>query len=1269
MMGNTTQRRSRWLAVAAILAFAALAVFGWSFRKGTAQHRGGAPAPVPVLAQQAMTIVPGVHMLGRLGPSVAYVVETSDGLVLIDSGVESDAGSLKSQMAELGLDWNKIRSILITHCHGDHSGGAEQLRGATGAKVFAGAGDADVLRSGGPREALWSIFYQPSNAPHSTTVDVELAGGEAIDFGDVHFRALSAPGHTPGSTCYLMERNGLRVLFGGDVIFMLRGDERPTSHVRKALGTYSAYLAPHYRGDAGAFLNSLIALRGLAVPDLVLPGHPCSSAARESPQLSQERWESLLDGGINDMRVLMARFAADGRDFLDGEPKQLLPELYYLGEFQGASVYGFRAGSRFFLIDAPGGAGLLAWVRVRLKQLGAPAADPTAVLLTSCGGESIAGLKDVLTQARASVVAGSAGLEVIREACPPGTVLIAAEDLPEKGWFEGRVVPLCGRGVAPVAYAVSLGGKSALFSGRIPIQSRTELGQALTREISSSRGTAIDYLVAVNQLGTLKPDLWLPASSADSQNANLYDADWKNLIDFNYRIGFHSARGLGLLAPRGAASSAARGPMDDESVRLAREFTGSAVEAASLRSLHDVVGARGRVGLAVLRAELDSLSARPDWTGERLELGGALLRWIGLLELYEGRPAEAAVAFRRSIESGASASFAASDRAQLAPLLGIAAIRQAGLEPGTAEAVLHEAVKALSAALESRPDDLHARWLLDVAQMKLGNDAGQSPGEHLLPSGSSPSKADGIRFEDVGLKAGLAAGPTMAGASLFDDFNGDGLPDLLFTSLDTDRGASLYFNRGDGTYADVSRPARLGDQVGAIRACAADYDNDGDLDVVLIRGAGDMPMRLSLLRNDGKGVFEDVTSRSKLGEPIAAASASWADFDHDGFVDLYVCGEYLTDSPDPGIVLLDPRNRSRLYHNGRDGTFQNIAESAGVAGEHRAVDSTWGDYDGDGLVDLFVSSWDGPCRLYHNRGDGRFDEIAVEKGVAGPPGHHASACFFWDFDNDGRLDLLVGDGDATIGDVVDHQTGRKPRHDGHPRLYRNVGAAGFQDISWDAGLDWPMPSLSANFGDIDNDGFLDVYFGAGLTGEMAPAPNVLLLNREGKRFEDVTETSGTRRLRTGHSISFADGNGDGSLDLVVTSGGASPGSREGHLLFQNRGPARPWLAIKLLGTKSNRSALGAKIHVELTDARGGRRSVYRTIGSASASGGNSLVEMIGLGDAGKVDRLVVTWPVSGSSQTFRDIAAGQMIEVMEGSNSLRKVERAASRNPDTRDAP
>ena len=1267
-----TQRQGRWFPIGAALALAALAAFGWSFRKGVWNRPANTLAQVPLLAPKATTIAPGIHMLGGLQPSAVYVVETSEGLVLIDSGEDSNAKEVKAEMTKLGLDWREIRAILITHSHGDHSGGAEHLRSATGAKVYAGAGDSGVLKAGGPREAFFSIFYRPGYQPHRTMIDVELAGDEAVDFGEVRFRALGTPGHTPGSICYLLERRGMRVLFSGDVIMMLRGDEKPSSQVRKPLGTYSAYLAPHYRGEPGAFLRTLQALRGLSVPDLVLPGHPSADPAPESPRLSQERWESLLDAGINEMRVLMDRLAKDGSNFLGDEPKQLLPGLYYLGNFQGASIYGFSAASKFFLIDAPGGPGLLPWVRSRLKQLGAAVAEPSAVLLTSCGAESTAGLKELLTQAHSTVVARSAGLNAIRGSCPPGTTLLAAEELPARGWFPARVVPLRGRGLAPVAYSVTLNGKTVLFSGRIPVQSKTEIERALVAEISRSRLTAIDYLIAVNQLSAVKPDLWLPAASADDQNANIYDAEWETLIHFNYRVGLHCARGLGLLATKGAPSSAAEGPMDDDCLRLAREFTGEMVETGSLQSLHEVLGLRGRVGSAVLRAELDSLRERPSSQGDSSERAGELLRQIGLLELYEGRFAEAAVSLRGSSESTSALNFSASDRSDLTALMAIAALRQCGFDNAnavlesvgettphkkpSAEASLREAVTLLSRLLESQPDDLRIRWLLNLAFMTLGEYPRRVPPDSLIPIGTSQAKDQAVRFENIAAKAGLGAGgPTMAGGSLFDDFNGDGLPDLLIISLDTDRGASLYINQGDGTFADRSQAARLGDQICAIRACAADYDNDGDLDVVLVRGAGEIPMRLSLLRNDGKGVFEDVTVSARLSDPIAAASASWGDYDHDGFADLYVCGEYLTDSRDPNIILLDPRNRSRLYHNRRDGTFRNVAEELGVAGEHRAVDSTWGDYDADGRPDLFVSSWDGPCRLYHNGADEKFHDVAAERGVAGPPGHHGSACFFWDFNNDGRPDLLVGDGDSTIADVVAHQSGLTARRDCHPRLYRNDGAAGFKDVSRDVGLDWPIPALSANFGDIDNDGFLDLYFGGGLKGDLTPAPNVLLLNRGGKRFDDVTESSGTRRLQSGQSISFADANSDGSLDLVVTSGRASPGSRENHLLFQNLGPARRSIAIKLVGTKSNRSALGAKIHIELKDAGGALRSIDRIVGSTSSSGGSSLVETIGLGDAASVDRLVVTWPASRTSQTFREIAAGQSIEITEGASSFRRT--------------
>ncbi len=224
-----------------------------------------------------------------------------------------------------------MRAVLLTHAHGDHCGGAEHLRTVLGAKVHAGRGDAAVLRAGGPREAFFSNFSMPNDNPHPTTVDLELKGGESIVSGNVRFLALATPGHTPGSICYLMEQPGLRVLFTGDVIGMLRGDEHSHSPEAKPVGTYSAYLPPRFRGDATAYLSSLRELRLLPVPDLVLPGHPRADPEPQSPCLSRQRWGELLDQGIRDMETLLARFQADGANFLDDESQKTAARLILPG--------------------------------------------------------------------------------------------------------------------------------------------------------------------------------------------------------------------------------------------------------------------------------------------------------------------------------------------------------------------------------------------------------------------------------------------------------------------------------------------------------------------------------------------------------------------------------------------------------------------------------------------------------------------------------------------------------------------------------------------------------------------------------------------------------------------------------------------------------------------------------------------------------------------------------------------------------------------------
>ena len=246
-------RRTRLAAISTVM-MVILAGSVWHFARRDIHPL---PSRVPPLRPAAMKILPGISMLGGLALSAAYVVETSEGLVLIDSGLDHDAGPLKSELAELGLNWRDLRAILITHVHGDHCGGADWLRAATGARVYAGEGDAAILRAGVPHDAFFSIFNMPHDIPCPTSVDQALKGGEILTFGDVQIQCIATPGHTPGSICYLLEHNGLRAIFLGDVLMMLAGDENPVSELRKPVGTYSSYLPPHYRGNASDMLDSL----------------------------------------------------------------------------------------------------------------------------------------------------------------------------------------------------------------------------------------------------------------------------------------------------------------------------------------------------------------------------------------------------------------------------------------------------------------------------------------------------------------------------------------------------------------------------------------------------------------------------------------------------------------------------------------------------------------------------------------------------------------------------------------------------------------------------------------------------------------------------------------------------------------------------------------------------------------------------------------------------------------------------------------------------
>ncbi len=718
-------------------------------------------------------------------------------------------------------------------------------------------------------------------------------------------------------------------------------------------------------------------------------------------------------------------------------------------------------------------------------------------------------------------------------------------------------------------------------------------------------------------------------------------------------------------AAQGQVYDVILGKFEDGGYEIAIRYMPELRDPGSLQELREAVRGRARRGIADLRTKLAGLESKPDSASEGARKRAGLQRSIGLLHMYEGQFREAAAWHEKALATLETVSDAGEERQQIRALLGIIALRRGEIDNcvecvGPSACIFpiarearhknedgsREAMKWFLLYLKERSRDLRVLWLLNIAAMTLGAYPDNIPPEYRLPDSISRPRGHLKKMENVATLAGLTSrGPNLAGGSVFDDFNGDGRPDLFTTSLDADLGASLYLNQGKGEFLDHSASAGLGDQVYALNLARADYDNDGDLDVLLLRGGWEKPLRMSLLRNRGDGVFDDVTVKAGLELPIASESAAWGDYDNDGKLDLFVCGEYQAPGAAPGDKPGDPRNRSRLYHNQGDGTFKDVAAAAGVENLRCGKGSAWGDYDDDGKLDLFVSNMGQPCRLYHNEGVGKFKDVAAELGVTGPP--LSFSCWFWDFDNDGKLDLYVNDYRARVSEVLLGAMGVRIEGGSRPHLYKNLGDGQFRDVAVDVGLDRPMAPMGANFGDIDDDGFLDLYLGTGDMSYEGLDIKLLFKNEEGLAFTDATIAAGVGHLQKGHGVSFADYDGDGDLDLFVELGGGTPGDQSYNALFRNPGSGRHWLNVKLVGVESNASALGAHIRADVVAADGARRSIQRTIGNNGSFGGNSLVEHIGLGDAAKLSLLTVRWP-SGKTQTWNDIPANQLIVITEG---------------------
>jgi hypothetical protein len=735
------------------------------------------------------------------------------------------------------------------------------------------------------------------------------------------------------------------------------------------------------------------------------------------------------------------------------------------------------------------------------------------------------------------------------------------------------------------------------------------------------------------------------------------------------------ADGSGASAPAGAAERAQPEPAGSdltpeelaakaEFLEVARRqeesasrFVGGSLVEDLRRELEDAVPGTPE---EILRQEM--LAAEHLRLGENLQaLAGyqAALRaeralWESDTALGVVRPGSARQAERRAallmrlVVSALMSGTQANDVARHTPVSSLVPIRADGIhvDPTGAET----AVSYAPEYLELFPESPTAIWLLNLAAMQAGVHPEGVPErfrlspERLRPEGDAgffSNRAPGLRMDRF----------DRAGGSLAEDLDGDGDMDWLTTTMDP-RGSPTFFrNNGDGSFTDVTHRARLAHQTGGTNVVQSDYDNDGRPDLFILRGGGlgeQGHIRNSLLHNDGDVTFSDVTGSAGLAEPaLPSRAAGWADHDGDGDLDLYVGHEGELRGGEPVL------HAGNLFRNNGDGTFTDVAVEAGVTNDLPAMGVAWGDYNGDGAPDLYVSN-EGPNRLYRNDGDGTFTDVAGELGVLEPEGR-SSATWFFDLDADGDLDLFVASQAASLDDMAADILGRLGRRpDLWPRLYRNDAGA-FTDITAESGLARPGLVLGANFGDIDEDGFPDLYLGTGAPAHEALVPNRMYLNAGDGTFVDITFSGGFGHLRNGNGISFADFDNDGDADVALQAGGFYPGDGFQNALFENPGHGNRFLAVKAVGTVSNRAAIGARLRVRV-DTPGGERSIYRWVGSGGSFGASPLEQLVGLGDARAILDLVVHWP-SGKRQVFAEVPLDGFVVVTEGEESLRRQDR------------
>lgn len=538
------------------------------------------------------------------------------------------------------------------------------------------------------------------------------------------------------------------------------------------------------------------------------------------------------------------------------------------------------------------------------------------------------------------------------------------------------------------------------------------------------------------------------------------------------------------------------------------------------------------------------------------------------------------------------------------------------------------------------------------------------------PTNTAASAVSGIEFEDTIKSSKIkftlrnsislqrySIETMMGGVALF-DYNNDGLLDIFFTNgaaipslekANPDYYNRLFRNNGDGTFTDVTESAGLKGIGYSMGVAAADYDNDGFVDLYVAGVNANQ-----LFHNNGDGTFTDVTEKAGVSGRIPgygkpwAVTAGWIDYDNDGRLDLFVVNYLNYDIKTAALCHIQEYpaycspdgfqgTPNILYHNNGDGTFTDVSAKSHISqyiGKGMGV--AFADYDNDGFADIFVSNDTFPNFLLHNNGDGTFTDVALEAGVAFTGNGKTVAGMgadFRDLDNDGKPDIFHT---AMFGNTFP--------------LYRNLGNGQFEDATGEAGL-MPLTARFTAWGtgafDFNNDGRKDLFAAgsdildnADTTAHRPFAlPNLLFRNKGNFRFDDVSSSAGAGFLRPAahRGAAFGDLNNDGKIDIVVSVLNGSP-----ELLMNHSGNRNHWIILNLVGVKSNRDGLGTRVKISTSE---GNQYNEATTAVGYNSSSDKRVHF-GLGAAASIDKIELTWP-SGIKQILTNIKADQVLTVTE----------------------